>query len=221
MAGRAPGHRRLLATALSLSVTACARSVPATASAGTATCEAARPAIVDPARDGAPASPRDPWLVIESGGCYGPCPVYRVEVDGAGALQFAGSRYTAARGEHRRRLDPNERAEVERVLARLHCLPNFDAVEATDHPRLIVTYTFRGRRFRYLHESSDSSAPPEGRTLELALISALGIRSWAASDPSWEADLSAEFEEREARERAEVRALEVRLEAEETRSAGD
>lgn len=224
MARRAFVLRLALAACLALPATNCARTAPFTVHAAGSTCAPARAPLVDRALDGAPESPRGPWLEIDRHGCYGACPAYRVEVDALGALRFQGRMYTKARGEHRRRLGADERAEVERVLARLHCLPDFDRKEATDHARVIITYTLGGQNFRYVHEGSDSSAPPEARHLELALESALGIESWAASDPSWDRDLAAEFDESERRERERARALEAGpryKEAEDGHDSGD
>ena len=108
------------------------------------------------------AAPGDTLIALERRGCFGLCPVYRVEVDGGGTVRYHGERNVATVGE---RSWTVPRDAVARLIAASRALgyaalptglnhedwSDCEAI-ATDHPSAITTVRVGGDAHQIHHD---------------------------------------------------------------------
>ncbi|HEY0781444.1 MAG TPA: DUF6438 domain-containing protein [Thermoanaerobaculia bacterium] len=87
-------------------------------------------------------------IVLDRSVCYGDCPVYRVEIDGDGAVTYVGRAYVKVIGTRRATVP---RSEVDALLAQFHAAKFFDLKDeyrapVTDFPTYTVTLEEGGRK---------------------------------------------------------------------------
>jgi hypothetical protein len=113
--------------------------------------------------------PRLKKLVFERFGCFGPSPVYRVEVDDDGFVEWEGRYFVKSEGELSWRISREEVATLERQLegARFRELRgNFDnGADDAAACRIRAAYD-GGTTHAVHHRHGDDSAPRELRRLE-------------------------------------------------------
>lgn len=67
------------------------------------------------APDVPPAAPA-PWIRLERTGCYGTCPVYQLQIDRQGQVQYHGDAYVRVVGDASKALGPDGVAALEAAL---------------------------------------------------------------------------------------------------------
>ena len=111
-------------------------------------------ATLGPSGTAAPARQVAESISYETGGCFGPCPVYSVTVHADGRGLFVGHRYTAVTGRHSFRTTPAEYRAFAAFLEPLH--PSSGSVHydgpplcdemATDQSSAVVKWRMRDGR---------------------------------------------------------------------------
>ena len=147
----------------------------------------ARPAPPVPSADTARPAPDSVHLSLERGPCFGTCPVYKVTIEGSGAVLFEGRRFVADSGVSTASV-PAER--VDSVIAAITAAGFFDFADryaagdpgceryATDLPSAIIQVRAGGREKRVEHDHGCMGAPPALSTLESLIDSAAGVSRW-------------------------------------------
>jgi hypothetical protein len=114
---------------------------------------------------------------LESQGCYGPCPVYEITMDGHGGVTFNGKQFTRRCGEVTGHLDPTVFVGFAKRLAVLAKLPQekqtvFDTGSS-------IHFTVRGGDHETTREVFWGSPQwEEARTVENGLLEASNANAW-------------------------------------------
>lgn len=94
------------------------------------------------------ASPSQIYIRIQRTGCYGRCPIDKVELLPDGTVRYEGERFVPRLGVYTRQLSPDELKRAEQLLKE----GQFDQYETvydnpgiSDLPSLILTYRLEGR----------------------------------------------------------------------------
>ncbi len=115
-------------------------------------------------------------LSLQRTGCYGACPVYRVEVFADGMVHFQGERHVMVTEPVELKLEP---AAFQKLTARLEQSgiaqwPDFLKVSSSDAPTVILTW--KGHVVR--HYRGDDTAPAELTQLEDEVDALIGTERW-------------------------------------------
>jgi hypothetical protein len=139
---------------------------------------------VGPAAAPAATDLRGAVVVLERSACYGPCPIYRVEVRGDGRVTFRGEEFVRTKHPRPYRI-PRARARAlfaafER--AGFFALPDVASMGScrcptwTDNPSATLTLTLAGRTRSLVHAFGCHCAPPTLAQLADAVDEAAGVR---------------------------------------------
>ncbi len=168
---RRSGGRRGVALVTAWLLAACARPAPPAASA-----DAALPPPDSTVR-----------IALERGPCFGTCPVYKVTLQGSGAVLFEGQRFVADSGLHTATVPP---ARVDSLVAELVAGGYFDLADryragepgceryATDLPSVVTEVRAGGREKRIEHDRGCAGAPAALSALESRIDSVAGVARW-------------------------------------------
>jgi hypothetical protein len=147
----------------------------------------ARPAPPVPSADAAQPAPDPVHLSLERGPCFGTCPVYKVSLEGSGAVLFEGRRFVADSGVSTSSV-PAER--IDSLVTTITAAGFFDFADryaagepdceryATDLPSAIIEVRAGGREKRVEHDHGCMGAPPALSTLEALIDSVAGVSQW-------------------------------------------
>jgi hypothetical protein len=119
-------------------------------------------------------------ITLQRGPCFGNCPEYTLTVYGSGRIEFVGTRYVCARGQHRARASADEvRKLVERMLAYGYLDLYWRAGSASDiSPTVISSLSHAGRTRRIEHHHGDAKAPPLLTQFEEDIDALAGSSRW-------------------------------------------
>ena len=113
--------------------------------------------------------------------CFGPCPVYKVEISGDGTIAYRGYRFVAAKGWRHAKTS----AEAVRDLyarfkkADFYWLYNEYAAPVTDLPSYHTSISFDGRTKQVMdYGGSAIGMPIDVRDLENQIDSVAGTEKW-------------------------------------------
>lgn len=104
---------------------------------------------------------KDVRITLERGACFGPCPMYRLELDGSGRVRYEGRSFVRDSGVR----EDTVSADTVRALATEMERAGYFAFEekyppdATDHATVITSLTIDGRTRRIEHNLGSRSAP--------------------------------------------------------------
>jgi len=130
-------------------------------------------------------------VLLQSGPCFGACPVYRVTLDARDVAVFEGERHVAQRGRHERQLPAGTLA---RLLEELDRLGAFELASsytpgkgceryATDHPSKRFEVDDGTRRVAVDHYLGCSDAPSRLGDIEALIEERSGARQWITEAP--------------------------------------
>lgn len=131
-------------------------------------------------------APRLKRLVLERHGCFGSCPVYRVEVDEDGFVEWEGRRFVKERGRRSWRVPRADVATLERLLERVgfRWLRDYANPMRTCGPGCTVTAEYAdGTTTAVLHMRGDPAAPFELDRLEERIDLVLGTAPYVGPRP--------------------------------------
>jgi hypothetical protein len=146
-----------------------------------------RPAPQVPSADAAQPAPDPVHLSLERGPCFGTCPVYKVTLEGSGAVLFEGRRFVADSGVSTSSV-PAER--IDSLVAAITAAGFFGFADryaagepdceryATDLPSAIIEVRAGGREKRVEHDHGCMGAPPALSTLEALIDTVAGVSQW-------------------------------------------
>ncbi len=127
-----------------------------------------------------------PWVKFGRQGCYGPCPVYSVEVEPDGRITWNGKRYVVHKGEATKQLPEEKLRELEHLVAQpwireleRDCC---GCIDITDEPSVEIELFEEGRLFRIFHNYGCESAPAELKSLEESIDRIVGVDEWVGPD---------------------------------------
>jgi hypothetical protein len=128
--------------------------------------------------------PRAVTIALERTPCFGPCPVYRVEVDGNGKVVYDGRGFVQERGRWERTVPSADVQALAREIeaAGFFSLRDNYPAEATDHASVITSVTIDGKSKRIEHDLSSHTAPAALATLYERIDRVTGTREWVG-DP--------------------------------------
>ena len=147
----------------------------------------ARPAPQVPSADTSQAARDSVHITLERGPCFGSCPVYKVTLEGWGAVLFEGRRFVADSGVSTASV-PAER--IDSLVTALEAAGFFDFADrygagepgceryATDLPSAVIDVRARGRAKRVEHDHGCMGAPEALGALEARIDSAAGVSRW-------------------------------------------
>jgi hypothetical protein len=120
-------------------------------------------------------------IVLERDGCLGDCPVYRVELDGDGAVRFHGEHFVLLKGDHKAQVSP---AVVDCLLedfrsAGFPSLNDEYKAAVTDMPRFQISLSIGGKTKTVTDYAGQMVGMPATVTaLEQAIDRAAGSEAW-------------------------------------------
>jgi hypothetical protein len=128
--------------------------------------------------------PRAVSITLERTPCFGPCPVYRVEVGGTGKVVYDGRGFVEERGRWERTVPASEVQELAREIeaAGYFSLRDNYPAEATDHATVITSVTIDGKTKRIEHDLSSRTAPAALEKLYERIGQVAGTKEWVG-DP--------------------------------------
>ena len=139
---------------------------------------------------GQPAVPADFALTLQRRACYGPCPVYSVDVDASGAVRYRGEYYVRVIGEAESRIGARALGRIAAALDDVDFFsledqyfyfgPGCEQVRP-DSQSVIVTATRNGVTQRINHYFGCHSSDPvldELVDMQLEIDDALNTQQW-------------------------------------------
>jgi hypothetical protein len=126
-------------------------------------------------------------IVLERGGCYGACPIYRVAIDESGAVSYDGERFVKVKEHRATKVSPHV---FEALVSRFRAA-QFDSSSvpqecpagiATDHPTNLLAWTHDNHVHRVEHYTGNLCAPKVLTELENAVDEATGSARWVKCD---------------------------------------
>ena len=102
--------------------------------------------------------------MLERTGCLGPCPVYRVEISGDGAVTFTGTAFVKKEGEHNWKIF---QAQIDQLNAALEqydffAIPEYETdIHISDAPSCIVRVVMEDGRERITVNGAAEGRYPE------------------------------------------------------------
>jgi len=136
------------------------------------------------ARDTAADAPRSVSITMERTPCFGRCPVYRLDLDGAGKVVYEGRGFVKERG----RQEATVRAADVQALAKeieaagFFTLRDSYPPDATDNASVITSVTIDGKTKRIEHDLSSRAAPASLKALYQRIDEVAGSRQWVGED---------------------------------------
>lgn len=133
-------------------------------------------------KDATPA--RAVTITLERTPCFGPCPVYRVELDGTGKVVYDGRGFVKERGRWERTVPADDVQALVREIeaAGFFSLRDTYAAEATDHATVITSVSIDGKTKRIEHDLSSRTAPAALEKLYERIDRVAGTKEWVG-DP--------------------------------------
>ncbi len=132
-------------------------------------------------------------MTLQSGPCFGACPVYRVTLDARDVAVFEGERHVAQRGRHERQLPAGTLARLLEELDRLGAFelaassytPGGKGCEhyATDHPSKRFELDDGTRRVAVDHYLGCRDAPSKLGEIEALIEQRSNARHWITKSP--------------------------------------
>lgn len=122
---------------------------------------------------------------LERGPCFGPCPIYTVELRGTGDVVYEGGCFTMISGRRAEKIDPQAVAELVAKFrkADFWSLRNRYRARVTDHATYLVTISVGGRTKSVEdYVGKTVGMPPEVSDLEDAIDEASHSQRWTSSD---------------------------------------
>jgi hypothetical protein len=132
-------------------------------------------------------------VTLQSGPCFGACPVYRVTLDARDVAVFEGERHVAQRGRHERQLPAGTLARLLEELDRLGAFglassyaPGAKGCEryATDHPSKRFELDDGRRRVAVDHYLGCRDAPSRLGDIEALIEERSGAPHWINNAPT-------------------------------------
>ncbi len=131
-------------------------------------------------------APRLKRLILERHGCFGPCPIYRVEVDEDGFVEWEGHRYVKEEGRRSWRIPRADVAILERQLERAGFRWRREAslLIALDLPTCAVTAEYADGTTKRLESALYiETAPNEGYRRDERIDLVLGTAPYVGPRP--------------------------------------
>jgi hypothetical protein len=136
-----------------------------------------------------PASiPADFLVILETGACFGTCPVYSLRVAADGSALFDGMQFVEAEGPQRATLPPEQVKELVEAIVKADFFNLRDnyTVAATDLPSITTTVTMQGRTKSVYHYGVGCGTQMEDAPRQLCTVEALLQR--IAASKGWVLD---------------------------------
>lgn len=135
-------------------------------------------------------------ITLERRGCYGECPIYRLQVSGDGKVSFYGQQFVQRTGNHTGKISPERLRKLVRAFeeagyfsirenygyggcsTRKLCATGF----LNDAPGADTAITLRGRTHRVTHDYGCTCAPESLFKLEHAIDEIVGTDRWVGKE---------------------------------------
>ena len=103
-------------------------------------------------------------IMLERTGCLGPCPVYRVEISGDGAVTYTGEAFVRKEGEHNWKIFQGQIDQLNEALDRydFFAIPEYETdIHVTDAPSCILRVVMADGRERITVNGAAEGRYPE------------------------------------------------------------
>ena len=141
------------------------------------------------------ADPSTLKITLDRDACFGQCPIYSVEIDGDGTVQYLGSGFVAVAGKHTSKISDQAVRDLIALFRGADFFWLFDryAASVTDNPTYRVGIAFDGKKKVVEDYVGAAVGMPQSVTdLEEAIDRAAGVRKWVAGDADTMDSLRAE-----------------------------
>jgi len=127
----------------------------------------------------------EPFLELQGTSCYGTCPVYSLQIQHNGMAYYHGIRHTTRQGHQIASLTSEHLNAIRLSLEEVDfdtLQAEYDDVNATDFPKVIVTY-HADEDESYTVSARGDSTPAELTTLVTTILNALDEANWSRVAP--------------------------------------
>lgn len=134
-------------------------------------------------------------ITLARGPCFGPCPIYSVEIRGDGTVTYTGERFVLLDGRHVTKIGEDKIRALFEAFRKADFFRLYDSYVAhiTDNPATLVTLAYDGHKKSVLDYVGRSvGMPPEVTALQDRIDDIAGTATWITGDARTVAALKAE-----------------------------
>ena len=128
------------------------------------------------------AAGQEPWIRLETRGCFGTCPAYTLSVSRDGRVTFRGEKFVLRKGVHRRSLGAADLARLQKAVEESDFWKLSEDCcncrDVTDHPWTILEIAKAGATKKISHYDGCRAAPHTVPELAGNIVSLTGVLKW-------------------------------------------
>jgi hypothetical protein len=128
--------------------------------------------------------PRFVFASLERTGCFGPCPIYRVDVLGDGTVVYEGTRFVRHKGRREAKLEKERLLELDRTFdeAGFLALPPEDKRAVPDAATVVLAYATDAGARTVRYTPVGATVPPTLARLEREVSRIVELERWIGTD---------------------------------------
>jgi len=118
---------------------------------------------------------------LKRGGCFGPCPIYKVRIHGNGTVIYQGEEFVRIKGTHKVKISLEK---IKLLISEFEKTNFFQLkdrymdIDTTCQPTVTTSITINGKTKTIIHNYGDLSAPEKLIKLEDKIDEIINTNQW-------------------------------------------